>query len=121
MGRCDGAPRRIPREKQARLTGQWFVVLSPEAELDLREIDNSTIDIVKAGLRKLSTSPELRGHALKGSLAGCRSLVVGKKKIRIVYSVIGERVMVYVVAIGRRHNDEVYLKAATRTDDSTEG
>lgn len=48
-------------------------------------------------------------------------MVVGKKKIRIVYTVLGERVMVYVVAIGRRHNDEVYLSAATRTDDSPEG
>ena len=48
-------------------------------------------------------------------------MVVGKKKIRIVYRVIDERVMVYVVAIGRRHNDEVYLHAATRTDDSPEG
>lgn len=103
------------------MTGQWLVVLSPEAELDLREIDNSTIDIVKAGLRKLSASPDLRGHALKGSLAGCRSLVVGKKKIRIVYRVLDDKVMVYVVAIGRRHNDEVYLQATARTDDSAEG
>ncbi len=103
------------------MTGQWFVVLSPEAELDLREIDNSTIDIVKAGLRKLSASPELRGHALKGILAGCRSLVVGKKKIRIVYKVLVDQVVVFVIAIGRRHNDEVYLKAASRTDDSAEG
>lgn len=63
---------------------------------------------------KLSISPELRGHALKGNLAGCRSLVVGKKKLRVVYEIETDRVLVYVIAIGHRRDDEVYIRASNR-------
>lgn len=84
-------------------------------------LDGSDRRLVEAGLLKLTTDPHLRGHALGGNLTGFRSLVVGKKKIRIVFKVISDQVVVFVIAIGHRRNDEVYLKAATRTDDSTEG
>ena len=77
--------------------------------------------MVEAALLKLTTEPQLRGYPLGGNLAGFRSLVVGKKKIRIVFKVISDQVVVFVIAIGHRRNDEVYLKAATRTDESAEG
>jgi mRNA interferase RelE/StbE len=77
--------------------------------------------MVEAGLLKLTSDPHLRGHPLSGNLSGLRSLVVGKKKIRIVYKVVDKRVLVYIIAIGYRRNDEVYLRAAARTDDSPEG
>ena len=99
----------------------WTVRLSPAAISDYGCLDHSVASSVDGALEKLTEHPELRGYPLRGNLSGLRSLVVGKKKIRIVYRVIDERVMVYVVAIGRRHNDEVYLQAATRTDESAEG
>ncbi len=77
--------------------------------------------MVEAALLKLTSDPQLRGYPLRGNLAGYRALVVGKKKIRIVYKVIKDQVVVFVIAIGHRRNDEVYLKASTRTDDSPEG
>ena len=48
-------------------------------------------------------------------------MVVGKKKIRIVYKILVDQVVVFVIAIGHRRNDEVYLQATARTDDSAEG
>lgn len=99
----------------------WTVRLSPAATSDYENLDNSLAPSVDGALEKLTEHPELRGYPLRGNLSGLRSLVVGKKKIRIVYRVLGERVMVYVIGIGRRHNDGVYLTAATRTDDSPEG
>ncbi len=77
--------------------------------------------MIEAALLKLTTDPELRGYPLGGNLVGFRSLVVGKRKIRIVYKVLKDQVVVFVIAIGHRRNDEVYLKAATRTADSPEG
>lgn len=103
------------------MTRRWTVRLSPAATSDYDCLDHSVASSVDGAIEKLTEHPELRGYPLRGNLSGLRSLVVGKKKFRIVYRVLDERVVVYVVAIGRRHNDEVYLKAATRTDNSTEG
>jgi mRNA interferase RelE/StbE len=99
----------------------WTVRLSPAAISDYDCLDHSVASSVDGALEKLTEHPELRGYPLRGNLSGLRSLVVGKKKIRIVYRVIDERVMVYVVAIGRRHNDEVYIRAGARIKESPEG
>lgn len=103
------------------MSGPWLLTYSAEAQLDVVGLDGSDRRMVEAGLLKLTTDPLLRGHALGGNLAGFRSLVVGKKKIRIVYKVMDKHVLVLVIAIGHRRNDEVYLKAGTRTEDSHEG
>ena len=103
------------------MTPIWTVRLSSAATSDYESLDHSVATSEDAALEKLTAHPELRGYPLRGNLSGLRSLVVGKKKIRIVYKVLGERVMVFVVAIGRRHNDEVYLEAGDRIDDSPEG
>jgi mRNA interferase RelE/StbE len=99
----------------------WAVELSPKAIVDLKGLDRADRTQTKKGIDKLKSEPQLRGHALGGNLSGYRSLVVGKRKIRIVFKVIDDCVLVFVIAIGHRRNDEVYLKAATRNDDSPEG
>lgn len=103
------------------MIGPWSLAYSDAAKQDVIVLDGSDRPLVEAALLKLTTDPLLRGHPLGGNLAGFRSLVVGKKKIRIVFKVISDQVVVFVIAIGRRRNDEVYLKAATRTGDSPEG
>ncbi len=94
---------------------------SHAAQKDVSALDGSDRPSVEAALLKLSTDPHLRGYPLGGNLAGFRSLVVGKKKIRIVYKILVDQVVVFVIAIGHRRNDEVYLQATARTDDSAEG
>jgi mRNA interferase RelE/StbE len=101
--------------------GPWSLAYSDAAQEDVIALDGSDRPLVETALLKLTTDPQLRGYPLRGNLAGYRALVVGKKKIRIVFKVISEQVVVFVIAIGHRRNDEVYLKAATRTDDSPEG
>jgi mRNA interferase RelE/StbE len=98
------------------MTGAWVVSLSPEATEDYQELDHSVAKLVDLAIEKLSTSPEQRGHALKGNLAGCRALVVGKKKLRVVYEIENDRVLVYVIAIGHRRDNEVYIRASNRLD-----
>ena len=102
------------------MSGGWSLRFSYSAELDLISLDGSDRPMIQAGLLKLTTDPHLRGHALKGNLAGFRSLVVGKKKIRIVYKVVEQRVVVYVIAIGRRRDGEVSLEAGGRISDPSE-
>ena len=103
------------------MIGPWSLAYSAAAQQDVIALDGSDRPLVEAALRKLTTDPQLRGYPLGANLAGFRALVVGKKKIRIIFKVISDQVVVFVIAIGHRRNDEVYLKAATRTDDSSEG
>ena len=103
------------------MSDSWLLSYSHAAQQDVLALDGSDRPRVEAALLKLTTDPQLRGYPLGGNLAGFRSLVVGKKKIRIVFKVISDQVVVFVIAIGHRRNDEVYLKAATRTDESAEG
>lgn len=99
----------------------WQLELSPQATVDLKGFDQTERTQIAKGIDKLKTEPRLRGHSLQGNLSGFRSLVVGKRKIRIIFRIIDSTVTVLVIAIGHRHNDEVYLKAVSRTDDSLEG
>jgi mRNA interferase RelE/StbE len=103
------------------MSGAWVLTYSSEAQKDVASLDGSDRRIVEASLIKLTTDPHLRGHALGGNLTGFRSLVVGKKKIRIVFKVINDKVTIFVIAIGHRRNDEVYLQASARLGDSPEG
>ena len=38
---------------------------------------------------------------------------------RLVYEVVKQRLVIVVIAVGRRDHDEVYLLAAKRRDDSS--
>lgn len=96
------------------MTPAWKVILSPDALADIREFEKSDIALILKGLDKLKTEPMQRGHSLKGNLGGLRSLVVGNRKIRVVYEVIKDEILVYVIAIGHRRDDEVYIRASDR-------
>ena len=98
------------------MTPTWKVVLSQEARADIRAFEKSDIALILKGLDKLETEPLLRGHSLKGNLGQFRSLVVGNRKIRVIYEVINDEVLVYVIAIGHRRDDEVYVLASRRLD-----
>jgi addiction module RelE/StbE family toxin len=103
------------------MTLLWTVSLSSEATSDYNRLDKSIASSVDAALKKLTANPEMRGYPLRGNLSGFRSLVVGKKKIRIVYKVIHHEIIVVVVAIGHRRDDEVYIRAGARVKESPEG
>ena len=50
----------------------------------------------------LSRDPEKQGKPLTGELTGCRSLRAVGQRDRIIYRVDGRRIVVLVVAVGRR-------------------
>jgi addiction module RelE/StbE family toxin len=96
------------------MTARWSVALTDQARADILELDKTESILVAKALEKLMEQPLLRGHSLKGNLTGLRSLVVGKRKIRIVYGVNDSQLLVEVIAIGHRHNDEVCIRASDR-------
>jgi len=68
-------------------------------------------------LKKILKSPEL-GQELSNknnqNLSGLRKIYFDNKRYRIVYEIIENEVLIYIVAIGKRDKMEVYVKAAER-------
>jgi mRNA-degrading endonuclease RelE of RelBE toxin-antitoxin system len=81
---------------------------------DLQGFDNSSKQAILLGLRKLEIEPHKRGSILSGNLHPLRRLVVGKKRIRILFSVTSDFETSEIFVIADRRDDEVYKIAAQR-------
>lgn len=81
---------------------------------DLNGFDNSSKRAILLGLRKLESEPHKRGSILSGNLHPLRRLVVGKKRIRILFSISPDFETSEIFVIADRRDDEVYKIAADR-------
>jgi mRNA-degrading endonuclease RelE of RelBE toxin-antitoxin system len=90
------------------------VEFTDQALEDLNGFDNSSRQTILLGLRKLEIEPQKRGSILSGNLHPLRRLVVGKKRIRILYSVTPDSETSEIFVIADRRDDEVYKIAAER-------
>lgn len=81
---------------------------------DSKRFDAPTKDKIKKKIIELlSVSPEEVGEPLRFELAGYRKLKIFDK-YRIVYRVEKDQIMVFVLAVGIRRDDEVYQEAIKR-------
>ncbi len=95
----------------------YEVKLHPEARKDLRKLDNALRQIVIKKMKKLSKNPNLGlplGNRANLNLSGCYKTYVDNKKVRIVYKIIDDKIEIFVVAVGKRDDLEVYKKANDR-------
>ncbi len=95
----------------------YRVILNPQADDDLGELSHMQKTLVYKQLKKISISPQLGqilGNKNGYDLTGCRKMYADKKRIRIVYRVMDDEIIVEVIAIGKRDEMEVYSKASLR-------
>lgn len=95
----------------------YSVLLTADAADDFRRLDGSLKQPVAKQLKKLESSPLLGEHLGKRAgldLTGYYKLYAAKKTVRIVYRIIERRVVVEVVAIGKREDLAVYETALRR-------
>ncbi len=71
-----------------------------------REFDLVSRDILRKTLTKLKNNPE-QGKPLSGRLAGLWSIRIDGDK-RLIYRIRREGLIVQVIAIGPRRDDEIY-------------
>ncbi|MDF1879197.1 type II toxin-antitoxin system RelE/ParE family toxin [Sulfurimonas sp. SAG-AH-194-C20] len=95
----------------------YSIVVKEDAKKDLKEFDRSQQILIVKQFHKIAKSPELGG--LLGNkngydLSGCRKMYADGKKIRIVYKIVEEKIIIEVVALGKRDEMEVYKKASQR-------
>ncbi len=92
----------------------WTVLYHHQVKEDLEHVGPvAARRIVKAIDDKLTASPVQFGTPLARSLADFRKLRVGD--YRVVYQVQEKKIVVYVLAVGPRRNEEVYRLALKRT------
>lgn len=91
----------------------WSVIYHHSVEEDLENIGPSVARrIVGAIDKKLTQQPLQFGAPLAGGLGGFRKLRVGD--YRVVYLVHEKKVVVYVLPVGPRRDNEVYRLALKR-------
>ena len=91
--------------------------LHPKVEDDLKELDNALQIQVFKKLKQIQNSPELGfplGNKNNMNLSGFKKVYVAKKRVRIVYEIQDDELLIYTIAIGKRDDMEVYKKANER-------
>jgi len=97
----------------------YTIEFFPEVEDDLKQLDHRVRLLVFKQLKKLSQSPQLGdllGNKAGMDLSGYRKMYVDHKRVRIVYRIIEEVIVVEVIAIAQRDDMSVYREASQRIE-----
>jgi len=95
----------------------YTIEFHEDVKKDLKELGHSTTALVLKKLQRISQNPLIGnelGDKANNNLAGFRKVYVENKRVRIVYKIIEDKIEVFVIAIGKRDDMEVYKKAKDR-------
>lgn len=95
----------------------YKIIVKEEAKNDLSELSHTQKILIIKQFKKLEKSPQLGvllGNKSGYDLTGYRKMYANKKKLRIVYRIINDIIVVEVIAIGKRDDMDVYEKASER-------
>ena len=87
-----------------------------DALREWRKLDGSVKVQFKKQLAKRLLEPHVPSARLHGDLQNTYKIKLRDVGYRLVYEVIEQRLVVKVIAVGRRDHDEVYLQASKRRD-----
>lgn len=100
---------------------KFKIIFHPDAAREISGLDNRQKLLVLKQIKKLSLTPgngKKLGNKQGLDLTGYRKMYADRKKIRIVYKIVGKKVLVQIIAIGKRDSMKVYKKAANRIQDN---
>ncbi len=95
----------------------YAIIQHPLVEKDLKELNHSLLLLVFKKLKQLQEAPHIGlplGNKRNMNLSGLKKVYVAKKKVRIVYEIIEDKLIIRTIAIGKRDDMEVYKKASER-------
>ena len=91
----------------------WTILYHPDVNEDLESVGPSAARRIMRDIdEKLVKAPHQFSAPLSGNLTNFRKLRIGD--YRVVYQVIDDRVIVFVLAVGPRRDKEVYKSALKR-------
>ncbi|MDC9615270.1 type II toxin-antitoxin system RelE/ParE family toxin [Xenorhabdus khoisanae] len=79
-----------------------------------QKLDNSIREQFKKKLKKLQENPYIESGRLHGDLAGCFKIKLRSSEFRLVYQVIDEEIVIWVIAVGKREDSKAYKIASER-------
>lgn len=88
-----------------------------EAKKELDNMDGRERILVLKQINKIGANPLIGkelGNKAGLDLTGFKKIYVDDRKIRIVYKVIQDQLIIYIVSIGKRENLDVYKRAFDR-------
>jgi len=100
---------------------KFKIIFHPDAAREIFVLDNRQKFLVLKQIKKLSLTPgngKQLGNKQGLDLSGYRKMYADQKKIRIVYKIVEKKILVQIIAIGKRDNMKVYKKAANRIQDN---
>ncbi|GBQ58427.1 type II toxin-antitoxin system RelE family toxin [Komagataeibacter swingsii] len=77
-------------------------------------LDGSVRKKFEKKLEKLVLNPYSPGNELHGDLAGLYKIKLRQDGYRLVYQVVEQRIVIFVIAVGRREDNEIYMSATGR-------
>ena len=91
----------------------YSIEFHEDVDKDFKALGHSASALVFKKLKKIAQNPIIGdelGNKANNNLVGFRKVYVDNKRIRIVYRIIENKVEVFVVAVGKRDDMEVYKK-----------
>ena len=79
-----------------------------------RNLDKSVSLPIKKKLEKRLEHPAIDSARLSGALSECFKIKNASSGHRLIYTIIEEECVVYVLAVGKREDAEAYEKAKSR-------
>ena len=79
-----------------------------------QKLDQSVREQFKKHLEKRITNPRVASAKLSGQLSNFYKIKLRTLGYRLVYEVIDQRMVILVIAVGKRNQNQVYLQATKR-------
>ena len=95
----------------------YKIIFHPKAEEEFSNLDGRLKQEVINKIIKLKNNPTLGkilGKKTGLNLFGCRAIYFDNKRARVVYKIIKDKIIIYILAIGQRDKSNVYKIASSR-------
>ncbi|WP_432717909.1 type II toxin-antitoxin system RelE/ParE family toxin (plasmid) [Pantoea agglomerans] len=91
----------------------WQLEFDQRALKEWRKLGPTVREQLKKKLAECLESPRIEANKLSG-MPDCYKIKLKSSGYRLVYQVIDDRMVVFVVAVGKRERSEVYSAASRR-------
>jgi mRNA interferase RelE/StbE len=106
----------MPSKKRSApaVVSAYQLAFEDTARAEWDALDGSVKEPLRKALKARLENPHVAGNALRGDLIGCYKIKLLKQGYRLVYRVIDTKLIVLVIAVGKRDKDVVYKAALKR-------
>ena len=91
----------------------YFLDFDERALKEWRKLGSTVREQLKNKLAEVLESPRIDANKLRG-MHDCYKIQLRSSGYRLVYQVIDEKVVVFVISVGKRERSEVYSEAVKR-------